>query len=60
MQTHELDHGDLVLTWTWTERQELLGQIEAVQRNLELSFEKHFGKPKATNGMTRREGPGQD
>lgn len=59
MQIHELEHGDLIFSWTWAERLELLGRVESVQANIEANFEKHFGKPKASNEMTRRE-PGQD
>ena len=60
MQTRELDGPDLIIRVTWAERMALSVQAEQIQRNIEASFEKHFGKPKASNGMTRREEPGQD
>ena len=42
MQTTELDCGDLILSWTWQERQELLGRIEQIQQQMELNFSKYF------------------
>ena len=47
MQTHELDQGDLVLTWTWAERMELLGQIENIKQQMEQSFSKYFTNDKS-------------
>lgn len=44
MQIQEMDQGDLILSWTWQERQELLAQIEAVKQQMEQSFKKIFGE----------------
>lgn len=47
MQIQEMDQGDLILSWTWTERQELLAQIEAVKHQMEQSFSKYFTNDKS-------------
>ena len=42
MQSRITDECDLILTWTWAERMELLGQIENIKQQMEQSFSKYF------------------
>jgi hypothetical protein len=60
MQSEITNSGDLIMTWSYSERMELADKIEAIQHRMERNFEKIFGGPLPSNGMTRREEPGQD
>ena len=44
MQTEITDKGDLIMSWSRQERSELLGQIEAVKKQMEQNFKKIFGE----------------
>lgn len=57
MQSRITDECDLVLTWTWAERMELLGQIENIKQQMEINFAKYFTNDKGPElaGLERKE-----